>query len=209
MDRFARLGDEKAAITDVVIDPFAGYKAGARELVPEARRTADKFHIIRLGNQAVTDVRCRRQQELTGHRGRTADPFYQARRDLLRGRERLTDHGWERLTATFAADTELELESAWVTKEALRDVYAAGDRLDAQVALAEWYELVVDYQIPELTTLATTVDRWEPEILNWFDSGLTNAPTEGRNLIIKTVKRSGFGFRNFENYRLRVLYRCS
>jgi len=47
------------------------------------------------------------------------------------------------------------------------------------------------------------------EILNWFDSRLTNGPTEGRNLIIKTVKRSRFGFRNFHNYRLRVLYRCS
>jgi transposase len=45
--------------------------------------------------------------------------------------------------------------------------------------------------------------------LNYFDSRLTNGRTEGRNLTIKAVKRSGHGFRNFDNYRLRVLYRCS
>jgi transposase len=207
--RLAELGADAALIADVVIDPFAGYKAAARELVPHARRTADKFHIIRLANAAVTEVRCRRQQDLTGHRGRRGDLFYSARRDLLRARENLTERGWDRLTAAFAADLDLDLECAWVAKEALRDVYEAGDRVDAQVALAEWYEIVEDYDVAELSRLATTVQRWELEILNWFDSRLTNGPTEGRNLIIKAVKRSGFGFRNFHNYRLRVLYRCS
>jgi transposase len=205
--RLAELGSDAERIADVVIDPFAGYKAAARELVPHARRTADKFHIIRLANAAVTEVRCRRQQDLTGHRGRSGDPFYGARRDLLRARENLTERGWDRLTAAFAADPDLDLECAWVVKEALRDVYEAGDRVDAQVALAEWYEIVEDYDVAELRRLATTVTRWETEILNWFDSHLTNGPTEGRNLIIKAVKRSGFGFRNFNNYRLRVLYR--
>ena len=205
--RLAELGADAERISDVVIDPFAGYKAAARELVPHARRTADKFHIIRLANAAVTEVRCRRQQDLTGHRGRSGDPFYAARRDLLRARENLTDRGWDRLTAAFAADPDLDLECAWVVKEALRDVYQAADRVDAQVALAEWYEIVEDYDVPELCRLATTVQRWELEILNWFDSRLTNGPTEGRNLIIKAVKRSGFGFRNFDHYRLRVLYR--
>jgi transposase len=193
----------------VVIDPFAGYKAAAGELVPHARRTADKFHIIGLANAAVTEVRCRRQQDRTGHRGRSGDPFYAARRDLLPARENLTEPGWQRLTAAFRADPDLDLECAWVVNEALRDVYEAADRVDAQVALAEWYEIVEDYDVAELSRLATTVTRWESEILNWFDSRLTNAPTQGRNLIIKAVKRSGFGFPNFNHYRLRVLYRCS
>ncbi|MEQ8717701.1 MAG: transposase, partial [Acidimicrobiales bacterium] len=45
-------------------------------------------------------------------------------------------------------------------------------------------------------------------LLRWHTTGLTNAATEGRNLIIKNIKRLGFGFRNFENYRLRLLLRC-
>src|SRR5690606_15900889 len=108
--RLAALDDHAvAAITDVVIDPFAGYKAAVRELAPDARRTADRFHIVRLANQAVTDVRCRRQQELTGHRGRKTDPFYRARRDLLRARERLTPRQAARVHAALGADPSDEL----------------------------------------------------------------------------------------------------
>jgi transposase len=198
----------RAAITDIVIDPFAGYKAAVRDRVPGARRTADRFHIVRLANKALTDVRCRRQQELTAHRGRKTDPFYRARRDLLRSRHRLTDRHVTRLQAAFAADPADELYCAWVAKEALADLYREPNRRSAAKALDEWRTLFGGSGIPELARLATTLGRWSEEILNYFDSRLTNGRTEGRNLTIKTVKRSGHGFRNFDNYRLRVLYRC-
>ena len=45
-------------------------------------------------------------------------------------------------------------------------------------------------------------------MLRWHRTGLTNGRTEGRNLVIKNIKRLGYGFRNFENYRLRLLLRC-
>lgn len=207
--RLGRLGPAVHDIDDVVIDPFAGYKAAVRALAPGTRRTADRFHIVRLANQMLTDVRCRRQQELTRRRGRKADPFYAARRDLLRARERLTDRAQDRLAAAFAADPYDELECAWTIKESLRDLYIASDRAAGHAALAEWYALVDAYDIPEAHRLATTIRRWEHEILNWFDSQLTNGRTEGRNLPINNVKRSGYGFRNFEHYRLRVLWRCA
>jgi transposase len=57
--------------------------------------------------------------------------------------------------------------------------------------------------------LARTVRRWEPELLAWHDSGgLTNARTEAVNLLIKKIKRVGHGFRNFDNYRIRLLLHC-
>jgi transposase len=200
--------DALGVIGDVVIDPFAGYKAAVCELAPDARRTADRFHIVRLANQAVTDVRCRRQQELTGHRGRKTDPFYRARRDLLRARERLTDRHAVRIHAAFAADPTDQLWAAWVAKEGIRDLYTAADRVTAEPVLDGWLAVFERCGISELQRLATTIDRWRGEILNFFDSRLTNGRTEGRNLTIKAVKRSGYGFRNFDNYRLRVLYRC-
>ncbi len=67
---------------------------------------------------------------------------------------------------------------------------------------------MADYQVAELTTVAKTIRQWESQFLNYFDSRATNAKSEARNLIIKQVKRTGFGFRRFDNYRLRVLYRC-
>ena len=58
--------------------------------------------------------------------------------------------------------------------------------------------------MPELERLARTIARWETPILRWHRTRLTNAATEGTNLVIKNIKRLGFGFRNFDNYRLRL-----
>ncbi|HEX2274867.1 MAG TPA: ISL3 family transposase [Acidimicrobiales bacterium] len=205
----ASLGDDvRAGIAEVALDPYAGYNAAVREGLPHARITIDKFHAVRLANQVVTGVRCRRQQQLTGHRGRKGDVLYGARRSLLRSRHRLDDRGWARIQAAFDADDELELECAWVGKEAFCDLYRAVDRAAAKAALDDWYALVERYDVDELNTLARTIRQWESQFLNYFDSRATNARSEARNLIIKQVKRSGFGFRRFDNYRLRVLYRC-
>ena len=56
---------------------------------------------------------------------------------------------------------------------------------------------------------AVTDGTGQPELLAYFDTGLTNGPTEGINRIIKAVKRQGFGYTNTDNYRIRVLYRCA
>jgi transposase len=53
------------------------------------------------------------------------------------------------------------------------------------------------------------VRAWEAEILTWHrTAGCSNGPTEAIDLLIKTVKRVGHGFRSFANYRLRLLLRC-
>ena len=58
---------------------------------------------------------------------------------------------------------------------------------------------------PELRRLAKTLRRWRAEILSHHSTGASNGPVEAANLTIKQVKRSGRGFRNLDNYRLRIL----
>ena len=209
VERLDALGEQVREIGAVVIDPYAGYKAAVRDRAPLAIRVADRFGIARHPGGAVTDVRCRRQQELTGHRGRSGDPFYAARHDLLRAREHLTDTARRRLDAAFRADPWDELECAWTLKEMLRDFYRSADRAAAETALIDWHTWAGDYDIAETNRLAKTLRAWEPELLAYFDTRLTNGPTEGVNRIIKAVKRQGFGYTNADNYRLRVLYRCA
>jgi transposase len=63
--------------------------------------------------------------------------------------------------------------------------------------------------VPELHRLARTIDGWREELLAYFDTGgISNGPTEAVNLLIKKIKRTGHGFRNFANYRLRLLLHC-
>ena len=56
------LGVQVRRIEAVVIDPYAGYKAAVGDQAPQATRVADRFHIERLANQALSEVRCRRQR---------------------------------------------------------------------------------------------------------------------------------------------------
>ena len=58
--------------------------------------------------------------------------------------------------------------------------------------------------LPEIRTLRRTLMRWRGEILAYFASGLTNGRTEGFNNKAKVVKRRAYGYRSFQNYRLRL-----
>jgi transposase len=63
--------------------------------------------------------------------------------------------------------------------------------------------------VAELSRLARTIRAWDAEILAFhLTDGCSNGPTEAINLLIKKVKRVGHGFRNFDNYRLRLLLYC-
>ncbi len=206
-DRLRLLGDDVVEIESVVIDPYARYKAAVGELAPHTVRVADRFHIERLGAQAVTDVRTR-QQQICGHRGRNGDALYAMRRDLIWARENLTDRGRQRLATAIAFDWRDDLECTWTLKEMLGDLYRSPDRRTAEAEL-DWHRWAAIYDVAETNRLAKTFRAWKPELLAFFDTQLTNSPTQGPNLIIKTVKRQSFGYPNPDHYRLRVLYRCS
>jgi transposase len=99
--------------------------------------------------------------------------------------------------------------AAWQGKELLRAVYAAAGPAAARAALDRFYHWADGVQIPELSRLAGTVRAWQAEILAFHATdGCSNGPTEAVNLLIKKVKRVGHGFRNFTNYRLRLLLHC-
>jgi transposase len=103
-----------------VLDPFRGYARPLRTHL-DATVVLDAFHTVRLGFAAVDDVRRRAQQETTGHRGRTHDPLYRARRVLRRAAEKLTDNAWARLLAALeAGDPHGEVEQAWIVAQDLR-----------------------------------------------------------------------------------------
>ena len=118
----------RAGVGVVALDPWRGYLGPARELLPEATVTVDRFHMVRLANQVVTEVRQRTQQDVMGHRGRKGDPLYDIRRLLLVGEERLSPSARRRIDAALAhtdGDRYDEVACAWVAKELLRQVYAA------------------------------------------------------------------------------------
>ena len=106
-----------------------------------------------------------------------------------------------------AGDPAGEVGAAYLAKELLREVFATSDPFEARRRLVAFYRHCADSDVDELERLVRTIGRWEQGILRWHRTRLTNGRTEGRNLVIKNIKRTGYGFRNFDNYRLRLLLR--
>jgi len=198
-----------AGVHTVAIDPHRGYANGVAEKLAHATLVVDPFHVVRLANMAIDDVRRRVQQDEWGHRGRKGDPLYGIRRLLLRANERLSDHARSRLEAGLAAgDPRDEVLDTWLAKEALRDMYAAGTLVEAARRFDAFVKEAKSSSVPELHRLAKTMSRWRTEVLAHHRSGASNGPTEAVNLLIKKVLRVAHGFRNLENYRLRLLLHC-
>src|SRR4030088_3210929 len=145
------------------------------------------------------------------HRGRTGDPLYGIRRLLRRRYDHHSEKSWARLLARLDAGdtTDEQLARTWVAAQELRLIYHAADRDRAQHGLYRWLAYCADADVPELTRLSRTIGCRHAEFLAYFDTGrVSNGPTEAVNLLIKKIKRVGHGFRNFDNYRLRLLLHC-
>jgi transposase len=199
-----------AQVSMVALDPWRGYANALTAPLGHATAVVDHFHAIRLANTVVDQVRRRTQQATLGHRGRKRDPLYRIRKLLLTAAEQLTGRGRARLRAGLTAgDPAGEVAVAWQGKELLRAVYAAVGTAAARAALERFYHWADSVSVAELSRLARTVRAWEAEILAFHSTkGCSNGPTEAVNLLIKKVKRVGHGFRNFANYRLRLLLHC-
>ena len=108
-----------------------------------------------------------------------------------------------------ADDSGGQVAQVWIALQDLRHVYGACSIDQARNRLHRCYWRCATAEVPELTRVARTISAWQNELLAYFTTGgASNGPTEAVNLLIKRIKRVGFGFRNFANYRLRLLLHC-
>lgn len=176
-------------------------------MLPHAVQVADPFHVVKLANQRLDEVRRRVQNETLGHRGRKDDPLYRSRRLLTKADERLDERGREKLLGLLeAGDPRGEVRMAWHAKEVVRSIYD----IDDPALAAEFVErLGVDLQDQscpaELNQLGRRIVRWSAQIAAWHRAQVSNGPTEAVNNLVKRVKRVAFGFRRFAHYRIRAL----
>jgi transposase len=183
------------------------YAAVYSVMLPQAHQVVDPFHVISLANRCLDAVRRRVQHEQTGHRGRRDDPLYRARRVLLMGEELLSEDATARLASLLElGDPGAEVAIAYRVKERLRDFYRTSDPDQARQLLEELQRHCIRRAMPpEVQKLGRTLKEWFDKIANYHLAKVSNGPTEALNNLIKRIKRIGFGFRNFENYRIRAL----
>jgi transposase len=177
-----------------VIDMCDPFKKFVKEFFPNASIVADKFHVLRLLNPAINKART----EITGDK--RSNPV---RRLLLRNRHRLKYYERNALDLWLSAHPKLK-EIYWC-KEALHSLYRTKGSKKAEAAFTRLTDQMAQSKLNEIKTLRKTLMKWRKEILNYFSTGLTNGKTEGYNRLAKLYQYRAFGYRNFFNYRLRLL----
>ena len=194
------------AVEHAALDPFRGYANAIRDELPDAVAVLDAFHVVKRGTQVVDEVRRRVQQDTLGHRGLKDDPLYKIRGLLRHGHEHLTDRQIAKLnTCLEAGDPNYEVTLAWHAYQQLRQAYATKGTRGREIA----EKVIASFPscpIGEVARLGRTLRQWRQQVLAYFDtSGVSNGGTEAINLLIEKTRRLAHGFRNFNNYRLRIL----
>lgn len=184
----------------VVMDLSETYRSIARRYFPEATIVADRFHVVRLINQHFLKV-------WQGH-----DPEGRKNRGLIslmrRHQWNLSDEQHANLM-NYLADYPV-LQAMYVVKQKLIR-FMLLKTLTAQrarVKLTHYLALLEQLKDSPLRALAKTLTSWMQPIVAMWRFSKTNGITEGFHNKMEMMSRRAYGFRNFENYRLRVLAHC-
>ncbi len=199
--------DFRKNVQVAALDPFGGYKSAIDDELEDATAVLDAFHVVKLGTAVVDEVRRRVQQATTGHRGRKGDPLFGIQTILRAGAENLTDKQKERLVRAIEADeAHDEVFVAWRCAQDLRAAYRAADLADGRQTAERVLATFHTCPIPEVARLGRTLRRWRAAFLAYFTTNrANNGGTEAINGIIELHRRIARGYRNRDNYRLRML----
>jgi transposase len=195
---------DRHQIEVVAMDMWKPYRDAVREALPDATIVIDKFHVLRMANQAIDELRrsLSRTNSSDSLRRKAAGTkrdayLFRKREKDLSDSERLILDGWLRSIP--------ELREAWRLKEAFYAVYDAETRLEAKKRFRTWAASIPPECGPAFQPILTAWGNWEPHILAYFDYSVTNALTESLNNLIRFTNRMGRGY-SFDVLRARVLF---
>lgn len=192
---------ERKKVKFVIMDLWQPYKDLAKHFFPNAKIVADRFHYARYIVQAVDTVRRQVQSRLTPEERRY---FKHSRKLLLSRYINLNKEQREELKYMLINYSE-ELRRVYSEKEELLDIIHSNDKYKAIDKLNKWVKSNLDSNYEILHECAKTYTNWIEEIRNSLIVPYSNGIMEGYNNKIKVLKRVAFGFRNFENFKARIL----
>lgn len=190
----------KDGIQYVAMDMWAPYRDACQAVIPQAKVVIDKFHVVRMANDALERVRKSLRESLTPkqRRGLMHDRFVLLKRERdLTDQEQLLLSGWTR--------NYDELGEAYKLKEDFFKIYDAQSPDEAQALFIDWKRSMSPQVADAFHDLVQAWDNWTPFILNYFDHPVTNAYTESLNSLIRVMNRLGRGY-SFEALRAKILF---
>ena len=186
----------------VAMDMSAAYEAAAREVLPKADVVHDRFHVSGLLGDAVDKVR----------RGEHKWLLQKGDKSLLGTRYIWLFHPDElKLDQLKRVNELMEMEHlqtarAYYHRLRFMDFWSQPDIAEGQRFFARWYEEAKRSCLEPIMKVAGTLQSHLLGLLSYFRHKITNAMCECFNSTIQSIKASARGFRNFENYRIRILF---
>ena len=199
----------RSQVQVVTMDGFTGYATAVDQVLPQARKVMDPFHVVHLAADKLTGCRQRLQRETTGRRGRKDDPLYKHRRTLLTRRNYLTERQNRRLDLLWATDDEyVALEVTWMFYQDMIQAYGHPKKSEGKKLMERIINTLrkgLPAGLEELAQLGRTLWRRREDVLAYFDIGASNGPVEAINGRLEHLRGTALGFRNLDHYILRCL----
>lgn len=188
----------------VAMDLSLFFKNTVQNFFPNAKIIADTFHFTRLMHWALDNVRKKTQKGLP----KDMRIYFKHSKSVLHKRiSNLNEEQYQQLCNMLDYSEELRWSYSIVQK--LFEVIDEKEP-EAKVTLfKEFMTYASNCDLPEFNKHLNTYFKWHKYIINSFYTNYSNGITEGLNTKIKTLKRISFGFRNFQNFRLRILMACA
>lgn len=197
---FQSLGMEWCKTIEVFCsDMWQGFVNTAKAVFLNATLVVDRFHFFSHLNKALDNQRKNLRRQF-----KDQEEFKRLKWALLKNAEDLTDDQRKKLNQVFLLTPQLKV--FYENKEKFRLIFNQRlTREQGEIELNQWIEEVNKMKNKYLNQFLCTLSNWKEYVLNYFTHRYTTSIIEGINNSIKTVKRMGYGFRNFANFKQRVL----
>ncbi|WP_321519954.1 ISL3 family transposase [uncultured Bacteroides sp.] len=197
-----KLKKSDAVIKAVATDLSPAFVSAVMTNIPEATLVFDHFHVVKLMNDALDEIRrsvYREEKDLNKRK------VFKGTRWLLlcNGKDIFDNQFKSRLDNALKLNEPLM--KAYYLKESLKEIWAQVNKEQAIKELDAWIEQAYQSKIPKLTTFANTLKAHKWGVLAWYDYHISTGKLEGINNKIKTMKRQAYGYRDQRFFELKIL----
>lgn len=196
-----RLKSARACIEAVAIDMSQAYINAVRAHLPQATLVFDHFHVVKLMNAKLADLRRDLQRQADAE---DKAVLKGTRWLLLKAPENLNEARNEAAHLDAALELNAPLAAAYYLKEDLRQLWSQPAKESATLFLEGWIERARATGIRQLVQMSNTLSLHRAGILAYYDVPISTGPLEGTNNKIKTLQRQAYGYRDQEFFRLRI-----
>ena len=185
----------------VATDLSAAFISSVYENCPNAIHVFDHFHVVKLMNEKLDDIR--RVQYNMEKDINKRKVLKGTRYLLLSNGEDIFDKEYKtRLDNALAMNKPLS--QAYYLKEQLREIWTQVNKDESESVLLDWVKQAQESKVPQLMKMAATIMAHRTGILAWYDCHISTGKVEGINNKIKVLKRSAYGFRDERYFELRL-----